>query len=115
MHPSLVHWGAEDGCLQIGGQTLRRLAHRIGQTPFFAYDRRLLSERILQLRHALPDQVHIHYAVKALESGALGYVIKSAAVGELVEAIRTVSAGEVYISPKVHSRVFQQLRRPTMR
>src|SRR5207302_5127302 len=39
----------------------------------------------------------IHYAVKALESGAQGYVIKSAAVAELVEAIRTVSAGEVYI------------------
>jgi DNA-binding NarL/FixJ family response regulator len=54
----------------------------------------------------------IHYAVKVLESGAHGYVIKSAAVGELVEAIQTVSAGEVYISPKVSQRVIQHLRRP---
>src|SRR5262249_24089947 len=43
----------------------------------------------------------IHYAVKALESGAHGYVVKSAAVAELVEAIRAVSEEGVYISPKV--------------
>jgi DNA-binding NarL/FixJ family response regulator len=55
---------------------------------------------------------NIHYAVKVLESGAHGYVIKSAAVGELVEAIQTVSDGEVYISPKVSQKVIQHLRRP---
>jgi DNA-binding NarL/FixJ family response regulator len=55
---------------------------------------------------------NIHYAVKVLESGAHGYVVKSAAVGELVEAIQAVSAGEVYISPKVSQRVIQHLRRP---
>ena len=47
-----------------------------------------------------------------LESGAHGYVVKSAAVGELVEAIQAVFAGEVYISPKVSQRVIQHLRRP---
>ncbi len=55
---------------------------------------------------------NIHYAVKVLESGAHGYVVKSAAVGELVDAIRAVSDGEVYISPKVSQRVIQNLRRP---
>jgi DNA-binding NarL/FixJ family response regulator len=55
---------------------------------------------------------NIHYCVQALESGAHGYVVKSAAVGELVEAIRAVSAGEVYISPKVSQKVIQHLRRP---
>jgi DNA-binding NarL/FixJ family response regulator len=54
----------------------------------------------------------IHYAVKALESGAHGYVIKSAAVAELVEAIKTVFHEGVYISPKVSQRVIQHLRRP---
>src|SRR5262249_36090202 len=37
---------------------------------------------------------NIHYAVKVLESGAHGFVVKSAAVGELVEAIQAVSAGD---------------------
>src|SRR5439155_26120021 len=55
---------------------------------------------------------NIHYAVKVLESGAHGYVVKSAAVGELVEAIKAVSTGEIYISPKVSQRVIQHLRRP---
>ena len=55
---------------------------------------------------------NIHYAVKVLESGAQGYVVKSAASSELVEAIQAVSSGEVYISPKVSQRVIQHLRRP---
>ena len=55
---------------------------------------------------------NIHYAVKVLESGAHGYVIKSAAVGELVEAIQAVAGGEIYISPKVSQRVIQHLRQP---
>jgi DNA-binding NarL/FixJ family response regulator len=55
---------------------------------------------------------NIHYAVKVLESGAHGYVVKSAAVGELVDAIKSVSDGEVYISPKVSQRVIQHLRQP---
>jgi DNA-binding NarL/FixJ family response regulator len=55
---------------------------------------------------------NIHYAVKVLESGAHGYVVKSAAVGELVDAIKAVSDGDIYISPKVSQRVIQHLRRP---
>jgi DNA-binding NarL/FixJ family response regulator len=78
------------------------------------------AEAIAALRQRWPDlkililTVHenIHYAVKVLESGAHGYVVKSAAALELVEAIQAVSAGEVYISPKVSQRVIQHLRRP---
>jgi DNA-binding NarL/FixJ family response regulator len=50
--------------------------------------------------------------VKVLESGAHGYVVKSAAVGELVDAIKAVADGEIYISPKVSQRVIHHLRRP---
>jgi DNA-binding NarL/FixJ family response regulator len=54
----------------------------------------------------------IHYAVKVLEAGAHGYVIKSAAVKEIVEAIRDVNQNEIYISPKISHRVIDHLRRP---
>ncbi len=75
---------------------------------------------IESLRRRWPDlkililTVHenIHYAVKVLESGAHGYVVKSAAAAELVEAIQVVSGGEVYISAKVSQGVLQHLRRP---
>jgi DNA-binding NarL/FixJ family response regulator len=55
---------------------------------------------------------NVHYAVRALEAGAHGYLIKSAAVDELVAAIRALARGEIYISPKVAQDVWQQLRRP---
>jgi DNA-binding NarL/FixJ family response regulator len=55
---------------------------------------------------------NVHYAVRAIEAGAHGYMIKSAAVDELVAAIDSVSRGEVYISPKVAQEVWSHLRRP---
>ncbi|MCA9077562.1 MAG: response regulator transcription factor [Planctomycetaceae bacterium] len=55
---------------------------------------------------------NIHYAVRVLESGAHGYLIKSAAVDELVEAIKVVYDGGIYISPKVSAEVLKHLRRP---
>lgn len=55
---------------------------------------------------------NVHYAFRVLEAGAQGYIIKSAAVDELVQAIETVSQGNVYISPKVSQEVWARLRRP---
>lgn len=55
---------------------------------------------------------NVHYAVRALEAGAHGYIIKSAAVDELVAAIDQVSRGEVYISPRVSQDVWALLRKP---
>jgi diaminopimelate decarboxylase len=54
-----------DGCLTIGGIKLTRLAERIGQTPFFAYDRGLLDRRVAHLRAVLPSDIELHYAIKA--------------------------------------------------
>jgi diaminopimelate decarboxylase len=44
---------------------LDRLTARVGSTPYFAYDRRLLTERIDLLRATLPSALHLGYAVKA--------------------------------------------------
>lgn len=51
--------------LSVGGVPLTRLAARVGRTPFYAYDRGLLSERVASLRAHLPAPVHLSYAVKA--------------------------------------------------
>lgn len=58
-------FGTVDGQLAVGGVALRRLAARIGSTPFFAYDRRLLDERVALLRAALPARLKLSYAMKA--------------------------------------------------
>ena len=40
------------------------------------------------------------YARRALKSGALGYVLKDSADGELVEAVRRAADGESYLTPQ---------------
>jgi diaminopimelate decarboxylase len=53
------------GCHRVGGIPLDRLAERVGGTPFFAYERALLTKRIELLRATLPADVELSYAVKA--------------------------------------------------
>lgn len=62
---SVAAFGSVDGQLAVGGLPLQLLAARVGSTPFFAYDRGLITERVAHLRSALPDQVELSYAVKA--------------------------------------------------
>src|SRR3954468_21546246 len=58
-------FGSIDGQLAVGGMPLDRLTARVGSTPYFAYDRRLLTERIGLLRATLPPMLRLSYAVKA--------------------------------------------------
>lgn len=51
--------------MTVGGVAIDRLAERAGGTPFFAYDRALLSERVALLRAHLPAGLDLSYAVKA--------------------------------------------------
>lgn len=45
------------------------------------------------------------YVVAALNSGAAGYVLKETGPSEIIHAIKTVLAGERYLSPKLAERV----------
>lgn len=64
-HEHAGPFGVMDGELAVGGMPLSRLAARVGSTPFFAYDRRLLDGRINALRAALPDRLQLSFAMKA--------------------------------------------------
>lgn len=55
---------------------------------------------------------NIHYAVRTLRAGANGYLIKSSAVEELVEAIHAVRRGETFVSKKIAGDVLDLMRRP---
>jgi diaminopimelate decarboxylase len=57
--------------LAPGGIPIERLAARVGSTPFFAYDRALVTHRISAVRAALPAEVELNYAVKANPMPAL--------------------------------------------
>ncbi|MFK7769162.1 MAG: response regulator [Mariniblastus sp.] len=74
---------------------------------------KILLEEIKPLKIlVLTVHENAHYAVRVIESGAHGYLIKSSAVEELVEAIQTIHSGDVYISKKISQDVWAQLRRP---
>ena len=55
---------------------------------------------------------NVHYAVRVIEAGANGYVIKAAAVEELLSAIKSVCSGNIYLSMEIAEAVWKQLRRP---
>jgi|TARA_Y100000031_G_scaffold126471_1_gene143579 two-component system response regulator NreC len=45
------------------------------------------------------------FLFQALQAGALGYLLKTATVAELIGAIRTVYAGEVFIYPRMATKL----------
>ena len=57
--------------LVVGDLLLSELSARVGQTPFYAYDRNLISKRISTLRSFFPEEVKLHYAMKANPMPAL--------------------------------------------
>lgn len=92
-HAPMTQFPIEGGELVVGGLPLRRLAARVGRTPFYAYDRRLLTERVEELRRALPPSVRLHYAMKANPMPALvGHMVR------LVDGIDVASAGELKVA-----------------
>jgi diaminopimelate decarboxylase len=93
VHIAMDQFGSADGELLLGGQKVSVLAARIGQTPFYAYERRLLRERVAQLRAALPRAVKLHYAMKANPMPAVvGFM------AGLVDGIDVASAGELQVA-----------------
>jgi diaminopimelate decarboxylase len=80
-------------CDSVGGIALERLAARAGQTPFFAYDRRLLTERVELLRATLPAGVELSYAVKANPMPAVVQHLSG-----LVDSFDVASAAEMLVA-----------------
>jgi len=83
----------DGGELLINGLPLTHLAARVGQTPFYAYDRSLLRARVAQLRGVLPPAIKLHYAMKANPMPAV-----VAFMAGLVEGIDVASAGELKVA-----------------
>ncbi len=54
-----------DGELGIAGHTASALVEKAGGTPLFVYSADLIRRRMADLRAAMPEQLEIHYAMKA--------------------------------------------------
>jgi diaminopimelate decarboxylase len=89
-HPYLE---AEGGELLIGGRRVSEIARQVGRTPFYAYDRAVMSRKVAELRAAMPAGLAIHYAMKA---NPMPDVVRHFCT--LVDGIDVASAGEMRIA-----------------
>jgi diaminopimelate decarboxylase len=64
-HAAHPYFDVIDDQFMIEGRSVRALAEEIGSTPFYAYARSHMSDRVRELREQLPREVHLHYAIKA--------------------------------------------------
>lgn len=88
-----IHPVADGSDLLVGGVPVTRLAQRVGSTPFFAYDRGLLTQRVERLRGALPAGLEISYAVKANPMPALVQHLS-----RVVDSLDVASGGEMRLA-----------------
>ena len=92
-HAPMTQFPLSHGELMAGGTRLSTLAARVGQTPFYAYGRAQLRQRVTELRQALPKEIRLHYAMKANPMPALvGFM------AGLVDGIDVASAGELKVA-----------------
>ncbi|WP_430335059.1 response regulator [Rhodococcus sp. ACT016] len=77
-------------------------------------------EAIRRIRASRPDQPVLVFTtydtdadvVRALDAGAIGYLLKDSAPQDIFGAIRDAIAGRSVLSPPVASRVLDRMRRP---
>lgn len=92
-HAPMTQFAVVGDCLQVGGMPLTELAKKIGSTPFYAYDRRVIDERVALVRRHLPASVKLHYAIKANPMPAL---VRHFA--PQVDGLDVASAGELRVA-----------------
>jgi diaminopimelate decarboxylase len=92
-HAALETLEFEDDTLLWGGRKVTEVAEELGATPFYAYDRDRMTRRVAELRTALPDEIQIHYAMKA---NPMPEVV--AHMASLVDGLDVASAGELEVA-----------------
>lgn len=82
-----------DGVLAIGGQRVDSLIEKAGSTPLFIYDFQMIERRISDLKCAMPQQLALHFAIKANPLPALVQRI-----ARMVDGLDVASGGELNIA-----------------
>jgi diaminopimelate decarboxylase len=92
-HCELPYFPSEGGQLMVGGLAIEHLAKEVGHTPFYAYDRAVIDARIAMLRRQLPQQIRLHYAIKA---NPMPELVEH--VAHLVDGLDIASQGELALA-----------------
>jgi diaminopimelate decarboxylase len=92
-HAPHPYFSAQGGELLIAGRRVSQLAAAAGRTPFYCYDREVMTRKVNELRAALPRGLELHYAIKA---NPLPEVVQHLA--GLVDGLDVASRGELEVA-----------------
>jgi diaminopimelate decarboxylase len=92
-HAPHAYFDALDGELLVGGRRISEVVNEAGRTPFYVYDRTVMTRKLHELRDALPAGIEIHYAMKANPMPA---VVRHFAA--IVDGIDVASANEMDVA-----------------
>jgi diaminopimelate decarboxylase len=93
LHTSIEGFSVRDNCLCVAGRKITDIVREAGGTPLYAYDRSLIEARVRKLRSALPDELKIHYAIKA---NPLPEIVQL--MSQLVDGLDVASEGELNVA-----------------
>ncbi len=88
--PIPAGFGCVDGELAVDSRTVSQLIAEAGGTPLFVYSAAMIRQRVTTLRAAMPDQLELHYAIKANPYGLVLELFEG-----LVEGFDIASGGEL--------------------
>lgn len=92
-HAAHPWFEVHDDELVIAGRKLQEVVDQVGRTPFYAYDRSVMTRKVEQLRATLPQGVHLHYAMKANPMPA---VVRH--LSALTDGLDVASAAEMQVA-----------------
>ncbi|MCP1470842.1 diaminopimelate decarboxylase [Sphingobium sp. OAS761] len=90
MGPIPPWFTSEEGMLLIGGCGAASLVDEVGDTPLFVYDMGIVEAQVRRFRDAMPDGLHLHYAIKANPFAPL-----LTRMAHLVDGFDVASGGEL--------------------
>ena len=92
-HANMDWFPVIDNHLHAGGISIERLAIRTGKTPFYVYDRNIMTKKVKTLRESLPEGLHLHYAMKA---NPMPSVVQH--LSQLTDGIDVASVAEMQVA-----------------
>ncbi len=92
-HAPMPQFPVENDCLVVGGRSLLEIARAVGRTPFYVYDREVMTRRMAELRDAMPEELIIQFAIKANPMPAVVQHMAS-----LADGLDVASAGELRVA-----------------
>lgn len=93
LHATHPWFEVRNDCLVVGGRLLTEIAADVGRTPFYVYDRSVMTRKVDALRETLPKEIHLHYAIKANPMPAVVRHMLG-----LVDGLDVASAGELKVA-----------------